>query len=231
MRINRYLAFKKYSTRRGGDELIRKGKVFLNGKLATPSDMVKETDRVEVKNPDKKNYLYFAYCKPVGILSHSAKNGERDIGSKTKNIEALAGTFPLGRLDKKSHGLIILTNDGRITEELLSPENSHEKEYEVETKLKIRNNFKEKMETGVFIEGYKTKPCKVAILGKNKFSVCLTEGKKHQIRRMVSALHNEVMDLKRVRIMNIELGLLKSGAYRQIKGDELKKFLTELQIT
>ena len=139
--------------------------------------------------------------------------------------------FPIGRLDKNSHGLLILTNDGRITDSLLNPKNSHEKEYVVRTKEKLRSSFKNKMEAGVLIEGYQTKKCKVKILNENTFHVVLTEGKKHQIRRMCSALFQEVVDLKRERIMNIKLGNLAPNGIREIRGEELQQFLRSLNLT
>lgn len=209
MRINKYLADQKISTRRGADELIKAKKVFINGKLAELGSQVKETDKVEVKGAEKKEYLYYAYNKPAGVETDSPKEG----------------LFPIGRLDKASHGLLILTNDGRITDGLLNPKNFHEKEYLVKTKEKLRSNFKAKMEAGVNIEGYKTKPCKVTIVNDFTFRVTLTEGKKHQIRRMCSALFQEVADLKRERIMNIELGKLGKNSLREIKGKELANFL------
>ncbi len=215
MRINKYLALKKISTRRGADELVVKKKVFINNKLAVLGSKVNENDKVEVKGNKKKEYVYFAYYKPIGIETVSPKEG----------------LFPLGRLDKNSHGLLILTNDGRITDQLLNPKYFHEKEYVVHTKEKLRSSFKAKMEAGVNIEGYLTKPCKVKILNENTFRVTLTEGKKHQIRRMCSALFQEVADLKRERIMNIKLGNLKPNALREIKGEELMTFLKSLNLT
>ena len=212
MRINKYLADQKISTRRGADELIKQKKVFINGKLAVLGDQVKETDKVEVRNAPKKEYKYFAYNKPIGIETDSPRED----------------LFPLGRLDKASHGLLILTNDGRITDQLLNPKYFHEKEYVVRTKEKLRSSFKVKMEAGVNIEGYMTKPCKIKILNENTFKVTLTEGKKHQIRRMCSALFQEVGDLKRERIMNIKLGNLKPSALREIKGEELAIFLNQV---
>lgn len=212
MRINKYLADQKISTRRGADELIKNKKVFINGKLAELGSQVNEGDKVEVRGAKKVEYKYYAYNKPIGIETDSPQ----------------AGLFPLGRLDKASHGLLILTNDGRITDQLLNPKFYHEKEYVVRTKEKLRSSFKSKMEAGVTIEDYKTKPCKVKIIGPNTFKVILTEGKKHQIRRMCSALFQEVADLKRERIMNIKLGTLKDGALREIKGEELAAFLPRL---
>ena len=212
MRINKYLAFKKISTRRGADELVVGKKVFINNKLAVLGSKVNENDKVEVKGNKKKEYVYIAYYKPIGIETASPKEG----------------LFPLGRLDKNSHGLLILTNDGRITDQLLNPKYFHEKEYVVRTKEKLRSSFKAKMEAGVNIESYRTKPCKVKILNENTFRVTLTEGKKHQIRRMCSALFQEVADLKRERIMNIKLGNLKPNALREIKGEELAVFLNQV---
>jgi len=209
MRINKYLAWKKISTRRGADELIEKKKVFINGKLAILGSKVNEKDIVEVKENKEKKYLYFAYNKPIGIETSSPKEG----------------FFPLGRLDKNSHGLMILTNDGRITDQLLNPKYFHEKEYVVKTSNKLRSSFKQKMEPGVNIEGYKTKPCQVQRVNDFTFRIILTEGKKHQIRRMCSALFQEVADLKRERIMNIKLGNLKPNAFREIRGEELALFL------
>ncbi len=225
MRINKYLALKGHSTRRGADELIEKGQVFINGKQAVLGDKVSESDLVKVSFRGKqKPYMYIAYNKPRGIVTHSAQKGEKEI----KNVFALKDVYPIGRLDKDSHGLIILTNDGRITERLLGPKYFHEKEYIVTTKNDLRSNFKEKMEAGVQIEAEKTAPCKVQILDERKFKVILTEGKKHQIRRMCSALFQEVDDLKRIRIMNIKLDSLSEGAHRNIEGEELKKFLGDL---
>ena len=220
MRINKYLASKKYSTRREGDEMVKKGKVLINGRVALLGDKVSEGDRVEIRFRLKK-HRYFAYNKPRGVITHSASEDEEDI----KEVFPIKDVFPIGRLDKDSHGLIILTDDGRITDKLLNPDYSHEKEYLVTTKESLTFNFKERMERGVDIEGYITKPCKVQTLGDKKFSIVLTEGKKHQIRRMCVALGCVVSDLERKRIMNIQLGKLKPGEHRELKGEELAVFL------
>ncbi len=226
MRINKYLAWKKISTRRGADKLIEDKQVFINGKLAALGSKVKETDKVEVKgNKNQKTYVYYAYNKPIDVITHSPQNGEEDIKENIRGTGLPDDVFPIGRLDKASHGLMILTNDGRITDQLLNPKYVHEKEYVVKTSNKLRSNFKQKMEAGVNIEGYTTKPCKVTIINDFTFRITLTEGKKHQIRRMCSALFQEVADLKRVRFMNIKLGTLKPKAFRKIEGEELKSFL------
>ena len=192
MRINKYLALKKISTRRGADELVANKKIFINGKLAVLGSKVNETDKVEVrqKKGEEKVYVYYAYNKPIGTATEEINMSMSKAGFDT-------GVFPLGRLDKASHGLLILTNDGRITDQLLNPKYFHEKEYVVKTKEKLRGNFKDKMEAGVNIEGYKTKPCKVTIVNEHTFRVILTEGKKHQIRRVdrkVAALNGLFLD-------------------------------------
>lgn len=228
MRINKYLSQKGYATRRAADTLIEKGLVTINGRTAVLGDKVEEDDEVVVRTRGKKHYRYYAYNKPRGLVTHSAQGADSDIEDQIKKVPELRGTFPVGRLDKDSHGLIILTDDGRITDRLLSPERAHEKEYTVRVKNKLRANFKERMEAGVNIEGYMTKPAKVRINGEYSFSITLTEGKKHQIRRMVAALFNEVEDLKRTRVMNVRLGKLPSGACRPIEGEELAEFLSSL---
>lgn len=212
MRINKYLALKKISTRRGADELVKEKKVFINGKLAILGSKVNEKDKIEVRGAEQKEYKYFAYNKPIGVETSSPRDD----------------LFPLGRLDKISHGLLILTNDGRITDALLNPKYFHEKEYVVKTSNKLRSSFKQKMETGVNIEGYMTKPCRVKIINDFTFRITLTEGKKHQIRRMCSALFQEVADLKRERIINIKLGNLKFNTLREIQGEELAIFLDQV---
>lgn len=225
MRINKYLAAHKYCTRKEADELIEKGCVSIGGHIAVLGDQVAEGDVVEVRKP-RKTFRYFAYYKPRGIITHSPQKGEKEI----TEIIPIQGVFPVGRLDKDSYGLIILTDDGRITEPLLSPTQAHEKEYEVHTLLALPKNFKTRMEKGVDIGGYRTKPCAVHIMGTKVFRIILTEGKKHQIRRMCGAFGASVTELKRIRIMNISLGSLQPGKLRPIQGAELAAFLSSIGI-
>ena len=223
MRLNKYLAHKNHATRRGADELIADGKVLVNGKVAIVGQKVSEKDVVEVRfKPVKKHY--YAYNKPRGVITHSPSEDERDI----RQSVPLPGVFPIGRLDKDSSGLIILTDDGRITDKLLNPDYVHEKEYEVTTKEELRPNFKQRIEPGVDIEGYMTKPCSVEVLGSRLFTITLTEGKKHQIRRMCAALGLVVDSLKRTRIMNVHLSGLREGEYRELTKAELAGFLRAL---
>lgn len=236
MRINKYLAHEGVATRRGVDDLVAKGKVLINGRVAVLGDKVTETDKVELAGTiTPKKFLYFAYNKPIGVITHSPQLGENDIKTsitkKNSKSNEMNDVFPIGRLDKDSSGLIILTNDGRVTDRLLNPEYEHDKEYQVRTLEPIRDGFKKAMEAGVNIEGYLTQPCTVRKTGPKSFNITLTEGKKHQIRRMVSALHNQVVELERVRILNIRLENLKPNATRPIVGTELATFLSTLGIT
>lgn len=226
MRINKYLAHEGIATRRGADELITRGKILINGRVAVLGDKVNISDKVELRgNSSAKKYVYYAYNKPVGVITHSPQLGEKDV---RESLKLSPDVFPIGRLDKDSSGLLILTNDGRVTDRLLNPEYVHDKEYRVRTAEPLRESFKKSMEAGVNIEGYLTRPCKVRKTGPKSFVITLTEGKKHQIRRMVSAMHNSVVELERIRILNVHLGNLAPGASRAIEGDELKTFLSNI---
>ena len=227
MRINKYLANEKgIATRRGADELIANGHVLINGHIALLGEKIQKGDHVElIGKTVKKNYLYYAYHKPVGIITHSPQAGEKDIKG---SVHLPKDVFPIGRLDKDSSGLLILTNDGRVTDRLLNPKYTHDKEYRVRTLDPLRDSFKKTMESGVNIEGYLTKRCSVRVTGPNTFTITLVEGKKHQIRRMVAALHNTVVELKRVRILNVRLDDLTLGMWRLIEGEELAIFLSSI---
>ena len=229
MRINKYLALQGIATRRDADLLVEKGRVYVNGVRAQVGDRVRKLDTVEVRGKEKpKTYVYVAFNKPKDVDTHREATGAKNINDLLPADLARLSLFPVGRLDKASQGLIILTNDGRVTDRLLNPKHEHEKTYEVTTKRPLRSSFKEKMEGGVNIEGYVTKPASVEILGEKRFRITLTEGKTHQVRRMVVALYNEVADLKRTRIMNVRLGPMKKGGYRLLTGKELATFLAAL---
>jgi 23S rRNA pseudouridine2604 synthase len=230
MRINKYLALRNYGTRRSADDLVAAKKVLINGRVAVLGDMVKAEDNVDVRFREKKRYAYFAFNKPAGMNTHQEGAQAGIVASLPTALQKLK-LFPVGRIDKNSSGLIILTNDGRVTDRLLNPKYEHEKEYEVRTKLPLRSSFKEKMESGVNIEGYTTKPCTVKVLGPKSFRVTLIEGKTHQIRRMLVALFNEVTDLKRTRVSNVKLGTMPQGHARAIEGAELKTFLDGLSLS
>jgi len=224
MRINRYLALKNICSRREADELISRGKVHINDRAAVLGDKVSEEDNVEVFLDDEtKELVYLAYNKPKGIITHSPQKGEKSIENILNFSQKV---YPVGRLDKDSYGLIILTNDGRVTGKLLSPDENHEKEYAVKVDRDITPSFIKHMSEGVELDdGYVTRPAVAKKINNITFSIILTEGKKRQIRRMCEKLGRAVTDLVRVRILNIKLGNLRSGAYRKIEGKELDDFL------
>ncbi len=231
VRLNRYLYLKNYCSRRQADVFIEKGLVKINGKRAVLGQKVNEFDVVDVNKQiveKKENFVYFLYNKAIGIVTRNPQGGEKsiaDVWPKAKTLQ------PIGALDKASHGLVLLTNDTRIVDRILSPKHDHEKEYRVRLDKELKPSFKVKMERGVAIEGYMTKPCKVEITGEKAFRIILTEGKKHQIRRMCAALGYQVRDLKRTRIMNLRLGtLLKDGQGREVTVGEKMELLKSLGV-
>ena len=182
MRLNKYLAQQGTASRREADALIEKGIVLVNGKKATVGQKVESTDIVTLKGSTKEK-KYLAYYKGRGIITHSPSEGEVDIATRLKNDYGITDVNPIGRLDKDSEGLLILTNDGRVTGPLLDPEASHEKEYEVSVDKPVTGYFLQRLEHGVNIEGYTTKPARALKHPKSqlKFTLILTEGKKHQM--------------------------------------------------
>ena len=232
MRLNKYLAHTGVASRREADELIAAGKVQLNGDKALMGQKVEEGDKVSVLGKTKAK-SYYAYYKGRGVITHSPSAGEVDIATKLANDYGITHVAPIGRLDKDSEGLMILSNDGRITGPMLDPDSAKEKEYDVQVDKPISGMFKKAMEAGVDIEGYRTKPATISANPKNdkRFTIVITEGKKHQIRRMCAALGYQIQSLKRVRIMNIEVGKLKPNQYRKIAGSELDQFLKALNLS
>lgn len=213
-RINQYMAEKDMSSRREADELISKGLVFVNGKKAILGQKIDdERDTLEIKNL-KNTYVYYAYNKPKGIVTTTPQKGEVDIIHHTRFPHKV---FPIGRLDKDSHGLIILTNDRKLTKKLLDPKSNHEKEYVVKINEKVTDGFLNHMAQGVTLEdGTRTKPCKINKISPDQFSIILTEGKNRQIRRMVAMYNYTVSDLKRIRIGKVLLKSIKEGGFTAI---------------
>jgi 23S rRNA pseudouridine2604 synthase len=231
MRINKYLAHEKIASRREADALIERKQVLINGKVAVLGQQVTESDEVTISGATKK-YVYLAYYKGRGVITHSPAGDEVDIATRLKRDYSITNVSPVGRLDKDSEGLMILTNDGRITGPLLDPKAAHEKEYDVTVDKAVTGMFSRLMELGVDIEGYRTKPATFVANPRNpkRFNLTLTEGKKHQIRRMCAALGYQIHSLKRVRVMNIEIGELKPNQYRKLAGTELKTLLSSLEL-
>lgn len=229
MRINQYLSKQGVASRREADKLIAAGKVSLNGKKAVLGDRVASAeDKVVVdrKTLEQRQaaYVYLAFNKPAGIVTNP-EEGQKSIADIVKYKTPLT---PMGRLDKDSRGLIILTNDTRVTGRLLESENEHEKEYRVTVDKKLTPMFQKAITSGMKLEDFIAKPCKLVKISPTEFFLTITEGKKHQIRRMCIALGYQVKDLERVRIMNIQLADLKNGLVREIVGQERENFLKQL---
>jgi len=228
MRINRFFTDQGYCSRREADKLIEAGRVHINDRLAVLGDQVSETDKVYV---DSKEILfappkvYIMYNKPTGITCTT----ERQIkGNIIDAVKHPLRVFPIGRLDKDSSGLILLTNDGDIVNRILRAEFENEKEYVVEVDKIYTPDFFKKMSSGVNIGDHVTLPCKVTALGRMTFSIILTEGKNRQIRRMCEALGYNVKKLKRIRIMNLLLGEMKAGEWKDIPAADLEKLKSKL---
>lgn len=228
MRINKYISEAGKASRRGADKLIEEGRVFVNGKRVKLGARVNPGDVVRVDGNElyvAQNNVYIALNKPVGITSTTEKNVKGNIADFVNHPFRV---FNIGRLDKDSEGLILLTNDGDIVNEILRPENEHEKEYIVAVDRPITPEFIKEMSEGVHILGTKTHPCKIEQLSKYEFNITLTQGLNRQIRRMCEALGYEVYHLQRHRIMNIELGNLPYGEWRYLSKKEKNQLFDEL---
>ena len=209
VRLNKYLSEVGYCSRREADKLIAQGRVTLNGIKPELGTKVQERDSVEVdgksvsQKQDKPVYLIFN--KPVGIVCTTDTRVEKD--NIIDYINYPKRIFPIGRLDKPSEGLIFLTDDGDIVNKILRARNGHEKEYIVRVNKPINSSFIKQMSSGLPILETKTKPCKVTKIGEYEFNIILTQGLNRQIRRMCEYLNYRVTKLKRVRIMNVKLGM------------------------
>ncbi|WP_059171695.1 23S rRNA pseudouridine(2604) synthase RluF [Bacillus sp. FJAT-27445] len=228
MRLNKFISDSGKTSRRGADKLIADGRVTINGKVAKIGSQVNPGDDVRVSGDQirvARDNVYIALNKPVGITSTTEKNVKGNIVDLVNHPLRI---FNIGRLDKDSEGLILLTNDGDIVNEILRAENRHEKEYIVSVDKPITPEFLKKMSEGVKILGTKTLPCKVEQLSKYDFNIILTQGLNRQIRRMCEALGYEVYRLQRIRIMNIELGSLPIGQWRDLTKKEKKRLFSDL---
>lgn len=222
-RINKYLSEAGFCSRREGDKLIEQGRVTINDKVPEMGTKVAEGDVVKVDgqpviNKDVKK-VYLAFNKPVGIVCTTDTGVEKD--NIIDFINYPKRIFPIGRLDKASEGLIFLTDDGDIVNKILRARNNHEKEYVVTVNRPITPNFIERMGMGIPILDTVTKKCEVERLGKFDFRIVLTQGLNRQIRRMCEYLGYDVVNLKRVRIMNVSLDI-PVGEWRDLTPEELK---------
>lgn len=220
IRLNKYLSEAGICSRREADRLIENGKVTVDGKVADLGVRVDEKSVVTC-NGKPVHFIHkkviYAYNKPIGQVCTS-KTADKD--SIFHYVEFPEHVNYVGRLDKDSTGLLLLTNDGELSNQIQKSVNNHEKEYHVRVNTDITEDFIEKMSQGVPILDTVTKPCKVKKTGARNFSIILTQGLNRQIRRMCETLHVRVVYLKRVRVMNIRLGNLRPGEYRQITKQE-----------
>lgn len=221
--INKYIGSSGYCSRREADVYIEDGRVLLNGRVAVKTDAVFEGDVVSCDGLElkpKKAFTYIAFNKPIGVTCTT------DLKDKSNIVDFIGmdkRIFPIGRLDKDSSGLILLTDDGDIVNHILRKENNHEKEYIVRVKQPIPPEFSKKMSGGtIVIDRERVKPCKVKVLSKHTFSIILTQGLNRQIRKMCFNLGLQVADLTRVRIMHIPLGVLKIGKWRKLSEEEVE---------
>lgn len=220
MRINKFLSGAGIVSRRGADQWIADGRVRINGQPAELGSKVEAGDRVEVDGrlvEQEEQLVYIMLNKPVGITSTTERHIE---GNVVDFVNHPLRIFHIGRLDKDSDGLLLLTNDGDIVNEILREEHGHEKEYIVTVNSPITPSFVKQMESGVKILNTVTKPCKVTQLSKRTFSIVLTQGLNRQIRRMCAALGYQIERLQRTRILNIELGNLPVGEWRDLTAAE-----------
>jgi len=230
-RINKYLSEVGYCSRREADRLIAAGRVTINGEIPEMGTKITTDDVVAVDGTilkDTKNsFVYLAFNKPLGIVCTTDTKVEKD--NIIDFINYPKRIFPIGRLDKPSEGLILLTDDGDIVNKILRASNNHEKEYIVTVDKPISQTFIERMSTGIPILDTVTKKCHVKKIDSYTFKIILTQGLNRQIRRMCEYLNYEVKTLKRIRIMNIELDI-PIGEYREltsIEFEELNNLLSE----
>ena len=224
IRLNKFLSDAGVCSRRAADKAIEEGRVLVNGEIPLMGQRISSSDEVlfdgkPVSNANKKPVL-IAYNKPVGIVCTAEKKEKNNIVDHIGYPERI---YPIGRLDKDSNGLILLTNQGDLVNKIMRAVNAHEKEYIVSVDKEIDKDFIKKMSDGVYLDELEvtTRKCKVKKLSKYEFNIILTQGLNRQIRRMCQMLGYKVKTLKRVRIMNIELGDLKVDTYRDVTPSEI----------
>ena len=225
MRLNKYISETGVCSRREADAWIEAGRVTVNGAVASLGTKVGEGDRVCVDGRElgaAKKHVYIAFNKPVGITCTTERHVQGNIVDFIGHRERI---FPIGRLDKDSEGLILLTNNGDIVNEILRTENEHEKEYVVTVDRPVTPIFLDGMASGVRILGTVTKPCRIKRIAPATFKIILTQGLNRQIRRMCSFFGYKVVGLQRVRVINITLDGLKVGQWRELSKTELQRLL------
>ncbi|HBY32279.1 MAG TPA: 23S rRNA pseudouridine synthase F [Clostridiales bacterium] len=229
VRINKYISSSGFCSRRKADEYVQAGCVTIDGETAESGSQVFPGQVVLVNGKPvipTDDHVYLAFHKPLGI---TCTTDRRDKSNIIDYIHYPMRIFPIGRLDKNSTGLILLTNDGDIVNRLLRAEGRHDKEYVVTVDKPVDEDFKRKMEGGLPILNTITLPCKVKLSGKNTFHIILNQGLNRQIRRMCEYLGYKVVRLKRIRILNLSLGTLPVGQYRELTAKERKDLFSILE--
>ncbi|MWC30731.1 23S rRNA pseudouridine(2604) synthase RluF [Paenibacillus sp. MMS18-CY102] len=229
MRINKFISETGFCSRREADKLVDEGRVTINGIIAQLGSQAEQGDDVRINGKrigTSRRHVYIALNKPVGITSTTESQIKGNIVDFVGHSERI---FPIGRLDKDSEGLILMTNDGDIVNRILRAEGKHEKEYIVTVDRPVTPMFVKGMSEGVRILGTMTLPCKVTRIAERVFKIVLTEGKNRQIRRMCEVFGFRVVRLRRVRIMNIHLGDLANGRWRDLHQDELDELFQTLR--
>lgn len=233
MRVNKYISEAGICSRREADDLLLAGRVTINGEVVSTGAKALDGDevcvdgeivkaRVLAATPAAKRAVYIALNKPAGITcttDHTVSGNIVDFDDHQQRV------FPIGRLNKDSEGLILLTSNGDIVNEILRAENNHEKEYLVAVNKPVTDEFLAAMATGVRIHGQMTKPCRTRKIAKFGFAIALTQGLNRQIRLMAAAFGYRVTQLRRVRVINVKLGYLKPGQWRNLTDAELKGLL------
>lgn len=222
MRINKLLSNYGICSRKETNRLIEENRIIVNGKLCIKGQWVEENDEILLDNKPLKpmEKVYIALNKPEGITCTAAEDVENNI---IKFMNYKNYIFPVGRLDKESEGLIIMTNDGDVANKILESENNHEKEYIVRVDKPFNDDFIYGMSNGVEILNVKTRPCKVSRINDDTFRIILTQGLNKQIRRMSRTFGYTVISLKRIRIMNISITGIEKGSWRNLTEEELER--------
>ena len=227
IRINKYLSECGFCSRREADRLLDEGRITVDGKVAEKGSRVSPGQDIRVDNKPvvkKDRPVIIAVNKPKGIVCTTAKDEKDNI---VDFIDYKSRIYPVGRLDKSSEGLILMTNMGELVNKIMRAGNYHEKEYLVSVNKDITDEFLERMRGGVPVLDTVTRPCRVEKVGRRKFKIILTQGLTRQIRRTCENLGYRVVYLKRIRIMNIRLGDLKTGEYRELSEKEIEEIMRE----
>ena len=229
VRLNKFLSEAGVCSRREADRMVEKGRILVDGVPAQMGQKVRASQKIEVDHKRiqiEEEKVLLAFNKPRGIVCTTSKKDKDNI---VDYINYGKRIYPIGRLDKDSEGLILLTNQGELVDKILRGSNYHEKEYIVTVNKKITPEFLRAMGSGVPILDTVTRTCELEQIGPRTFRILLTQGLNRQIRRMCEYFYYRVIELTRVRVMNIRLGRLKSGTYRKIVGKELEELVKLLE--